>query len=153
MQREFSRKSSIKSTKSGMRTFTKPKSMNKSPSRNNPQKIIHSQSRNKNKSRSDFNQSGTIDLAPFVRKNKQSQVLAMGLGTLELNKNQSKADLINKFLYKCIKSKDIKKAIKEEQYILDEMVDLIYAGKWNDLDLKRMFLFFVECFKKKVHIY
>lgn len=145
MHREFSKINS----KNSMRTFMRANSVNKSPTKFKSPKSTRSQNKSYNKK--SFNRTESIDFAPFVRKNKLSHDFEMGKDNSKKTNQMSKIENINSFLLKCIKSKDLKKAIKSEQFFLDEMVDMIYMGTWNRLDLKRMYMFFIECFKKKVN--
>ena len=90
----------------------------------------------------------SIDLAPKVRSNKISEPFMFNFD--KMDEYMDDFDKINKFLDDSLKTKELKKFIKKNQIIFDKMIDIMYSGQWMGIEIKKMFLFFVECFKTKV---
>lgn len=97
-----------------------------------------------------FSGTQSIDLALKVRSNKTPEPFSFNFD--KMDEYLGDYDKINDFLDKSLNTKQMKKYIKSNQVIFDKMIDIIYSGQWMGIDLKKMFLFFVECFKSKVKV-
>jgi hypothetical protein len=105
---------------------------------------------NQSLDREPFSGTQSIDLALKVRSNKTPEPFSFNFD--KMDECLSDFDNINDFLDKSLNTKQMKKYIKANQVIFDKMIDIIYSGQWMGIDLKKMFLFFVECFKSKVRV-
>lgn len=97
-----------------------------------------------------FSGTQSIDLPLKVRSNKTPEPFSFNFD--KMDECLGDYDKINDFLDKSLNTKQLKKYIKSNQVIFDKMIDIIYSGQWMGIDLKKMFLFFVECFKSKVRV-